>query len=120
MKKSYVYLGNSAGISGGQMDGDKQTGSPVEEELNKWAQDGKEQPQIDILWAKSGWYAIPLTNLVEGSQVKKAYQKARLCLHPDKLQQRGATIKQKYVAEKAFSVLQEAWAAYISQDVFFG
>lgn len=59
-----------------------------------------------ILWADSGWYAIPLTSLIESSQVKKAYQKARLCLHPDKLQQRGATLSQKHLAEKAFSILQ--------------
>uniref|UniRef100_A0A6N2L239 J domain-containing protein n=1 Tax=Salix viminalis TaxID=40686 RepID=A0A6N2L239_SALVM len=72
-----------------------------------------------ILWANSGWYAIPLTSLVEISQVKKAYQKARLCLHPDKLQQRGATLPQKYVAEKAFSILQDAWAAFISRDLLF-
>ncbi|KAJ6766322.1 CHAPERONE DNAJ-DOMAIN SUPERFAMILY PROTEIN [Salix purpurea] len=72
-----------------------------------------------ILWANSGWYAIPLTSLVESSQVKKAYQKARLCLHPDKLQQRGATLPQKYVAEKAFSILQDAWAAFISRDLLF-
>lgn len=72
-----------------------------------------------ILWPNSGWYAIPLTSLIETSQVKKAYQKARLCLHPDKLQQRGVTPPQKYVAEKAFSILQDAWAAFISQDVFF-
>ncbi|XP_052182683.1 uncharacterized protein LOC127795194 isoform X2 [Diospyros lotus] len=73
-----------------------------------------------ILWPTSGWFAIPLTSLVESSQVKKAYQKARLCLHPDKLQQRGATLTQKYVAEKAFSILQEAWAANISQDDVLG
>ncbi|XWS12321.1 hypothetical protein CRYUN_Cryun37aG0079700 [Craigia yunnanensis] len=72
-----------------------------------------------ILWPNSGWHMIPLTSLTESSQVKKAYQKARLCLHPDKLQQRGATLSQKYVAEKAFSILQDAWAAFISQDVFF-
>lgn len=59
-----------------------------------------------ILWPTSGWYAIPLTSLIESSRVKKAYQKARLCLHPDKLQQRGATVKQKYIADKAFSILQ--------------
>ncbi|KAA8519439.1 hypothetical protein F0562_013686 [Nyssa sinensis] len=59
-----------------------------------------------ILWPDSGWYVISLTNLIESSHVKKAYQKARLCLHPDKLQQRGATVPQKYVAEKAFSILQ--------------
>ncbi|KAM6552014.1 hypothetical protein CsatB_001822 [Cannabis sativa] len=69
-----------------------------------------------ILWANSGWSAISLTNLIESSQVKKAYQKARLCLHPDKLQQRGVTLPQKYVADKAFSLLQDAWASFISQD----
>ncbi|KAL8468546.1 hypothetical protein ACS0TY_031666 [Phlomoides rotata] len=70
-----------------------------------------------ILWPNSGWSPISLANIIEISQVKKAYQKARLCLHPDKLQQRGATLPQKYIAEKAFSVLQDAWAAFISQDV---
>ncbi|XP_014522788.1 uncharacterized protein LOC106779230 isoform X1 [Vigna radiata var. radiata] len=72
-----------------------------------------------ILCLESGWRAIPLMSLLESSQVKKAYQKARLCLHPDKLQQRGATSLQKYVAEKAFSILQDAWAAFISEDVSF-
>lgn len=72
-----------------------------------------------VLRPESGWYAIPFMNLLQSSQVKKAYQKARLCLHPDKLQQRGATSLQKYVAEKAFSILQDAWAAFISQDVSF-
>ncbi|OAY29190.1 auxilin-related protein 2 isoform X2 [Manihot esculenta] len=72
-----------------------------------------------ILWPNSGWSATSLTSLIESSHVKKAYQKARLCLHPDKLQQRGATLQQKYVSEKAFSILQDAWAAFISQDVFF-
>ncbi|XP_020229834.1 histone-lysine N-methyltransferase SETD1B isoform X2 [Cajanus cajan] len=72
-----------------------------------------------ILSPESGWYAIPLMSLLESSKVKKGYQRARLCLHPDKLQQRGATPLQKYVAEKAFSVLQDAWAAFISEDVSF-
>lgn len=72
-----------------------------------------------ILWPESGWHTIPLVNLVEKSQVKRAYQKARLCLHPDKLQQKGATLLHKYVAEQAFSILQDAWAAFISEDVSF-
>ncbi|PNY05568.1 auxilin-related protein 2-like [Trifolium pratense] len=60
----------------------------------------------NILCAESGWSAVPYMSLIESSQVKKAYQKARLCLHPDKLQQRGATLLQKYIADKAFSILQ--------------
>jgi hypothetical protein len=70
-----------------------------------------------ILWPESGWSAVPYMSLVESSQVKKAYQKARLCLHPDKLQQRGSTPLQKYIADKAFSILQDAWTAFISEDV---
>ncbi|KAL2244644.1 UNVERIFIED_CONTAM: J domain-containing protein required for chloroplast accumulation response 1 [Sesamum indicum] len=63
-----------------------------------------------ILWSDSGWFPVPLANIIEIPKVKKAYQKARLCLHPDKLQQRGATHQQKYIAEKAFSVLQVSLA----------
>ncbi|XP_051128203.1 J domain-containing protein required for chloroplast accumulation response 1-like [Andrographis paniculata] len=73
-----------------------------------------------ILWANSGWVPVPLTNIIEISLVKKAYQKARLCLHPDKLEQRAATLAQKFIAERAFSILQDAWASFISQDVLCG
>lgn len=61
---------------------------------------------FQILWPNSGWIAIPLMKLMEDAQVKKAYQKSVLCLHPDKLQQRGATPLHKYIAEKAFAALQ--------------
>ncbi|XP_004134908.1 uncharacterized protein LOC101213807 [Cucumis sativus] len=97
----------------------------IDEDIKLWSS-GKEtnirlllSTLHHILWPRSGWHVTPLTSLMEGSQVKKAYQKARLCLHPDKLQQRGATDMQKYVAEKAFTILQEAWTAFISQDAFF-
>ncbi|KAK2642968.1 hypothetical protein Ddye_024731 [Dipteronia dyeriana] len=97
----------------------------LEQEIRLWSA-GKEtnirlllSTLHHMLWPDSGWYAIPLTSLIESSQVKKAYQKARLCLHPDKLQQRGATLPQKYIAEKIFSILQDAWSAFLSQDVFF-
>lgn len=62
-----------------------------------------------ILWPNSGWKPIPLVDIIEANAVKKAYQRALLCLHPDKLQQKGAAPYQKYIAEKVFDVLQEAW-----------
>lgn len=70
-----------------------------------------------ILWPNSGWIAISLANLLESSQVKKAYQKAVLCLHPDKLQQRGATLPHKHIAEKVFAALQDAWTTFINLDI---
>ncbi|GAA0177419.1 membrane traffic protein [Lithospermum erythrorhizon] len=62
-----------------------------------------------VLWPESGWKPVPLMNIIEGSGVKRAYQRALLCLHPDKLQQKGAAPHQKYIAEKVFDILQEAW-----------
>lgn len=61
---------------------------------------------MQVLWAESGWKPVPLVDIIEGNAVKRAYQKALLCLHPDKLQQKGAASQQKYIAEKVFDILQ--------------
>lgn len=55
--------------------------------------------------AGSGWNQVPLVDLVEAHSVKRAYQKALLRLHPDKLQT-GAASHRKYAAEKIFEILQ--------------
>lgn len=62
-----------------------------------------------VLWEGSGWKPVALVDIIEVSAVKRAYQKALLRLHPDKLQQKGAAFYQKYTAEKVFDILQEAW-----------
>uniref|UniRef100_A0A0E0JLI2 J domain-containing protein n=1 Tax=Oryza punctata TaxID=4537 RepID=A0A0E0JLI2_ORYPU len=59
-----------------------------------------------ILGSDSGWQSVPLTDLITATAVKKAYRRATLCVHPDKLQQRGATIRQKYICEKVFDLLK--------------
>ncbi|CAI6004971.1 unnamed protein product, partial [Closterium sp. NIES-65] len=43
---------------------------------------------------------------VLAAAVKKSYRKAALCVHPDKVQQKGATVQQKYIAEKVFDLLK--------------
>ncbi|KAK8512495.1 hypothetical protein V6N13_082960 [Hibiscus sabdariffa] len=67
-----------------------------------------------VLWVDSGWKPVPLTDIIEGRAVKKSYQKALLCLHPDKLQQKGAASYKKYIAEKVFDILQDAWTQFNS------
>ncbi|CAO2204117.1 unnamed protein product [Urochloa humidicola] len=69
-----------------------------------------------ILGSDSGWQPVPLTDLITATGVKKAYRKATLCVHPDKVQQRGATIRQKYICEKVFDLLKEAWNKYNSEE----
>ncbi|XP_017218490.1 auxilin-like protein 1 isoform X2 [Daucus carota subsp. sativus] len=69
-----------------------------------------------ILGPNSGWQPIPLTDVITAAAVKKAYRKATLCVHPDKLQQRGASIHQKYICEKVFDLLKEAWNKFNSEE----
>ncbi|KAG8056102.1 hypothetical protein GUJ93_ZPchr0001g30501 [Zizania palustris] len=69
-----------------------------------------------ILGSDSGWQSVPLTDLITAAAVKKAYRRATLCVHPDKLQQRGATIRQKYICEKVFDLLKEAWNKFNSEE----
>ncbi|GAU14353.1 hypothetical protein TSUD_309130, partial [Trifolium subterraneum] len=59
-----------------------------------------------VLWPNCGWKPVPLVDVIEGNAVKRSYQRALLTLHPDKLQQKGATSEQKYIAEKVFDILQ--------------
>ena len=76
---------------------------------------------MQVLWPESGWKPVPLVDIIEGTSVKRAYQKALLCLHPDKLQQKGAASHQKYIAEKVFEILQVSYSlcGIFSQTNFF-
>ncbi|XP_044475042.1 auxilin-related protein 2-like isoform X1 [Mangifera indica] len=70
-----------------------------------------------VLWPECGWEPVSLTDLITSNSVKKVYRKATLCVHPDKVQQRGATIKQKYTAEKVFDILKEAWSKFNKEEL---
>ncbi|KAH6762523.1 Chaperone DnaJ-domain superfamily protein [Perilla frutescens var. hirtella] len=69
-----------------------------------------------ILGPDSGWHPVSLTEVITSAAVKKAYRRATLCVHPDKLQQRGATVHQKYICEKVFDLLKEAWNKFNSEE----
>ncbi|XP_030471678.2 auxilin-related protein 2-like [Syzygium oleosum] len=71
-----------------------------------------------VLWPECGWQPVSLTDLITGAAVKKVYRKATLCIHPDKVQQKGANLQQKYVAEKVFDLLKEAWNKFNSEELF--
>ncbi|KAL0702032.1 hypothetical protein Bca4012_058154 [Brassica carinata] len=68
-----------------------------------------------VLWPGCGWEAVSLTDLITSAAVKKVYKKANLYVHPDKVQQKGA--QQKYIAEKVFNILQEAWNKFNKEEL---
>ncbi|KAL4272300.1 hypothetical protein GQ457_13G010500 [Hibiscus cannabinus] len=92
-------------------------------EIKRWAA-GKEgnmrallSSLQQVLWSDCGWEPVSLTDLITSGSVKKVYRKATLCVHPDKVQQKGATIEQKYIAEKVFDILKEAWNRFSKEEL---
>ncbi|XP_050209736.1 auxilin-related protein 1 [Mercurialis annua] len=71
----------------------------------------------DVLWPECGWVPVPLADLLTSESVKKVYRKATLSVHPDKVQQKGATLEQKYIAEKVFDILKESWKKFEANEL---
>ncbi|KAK8956213.1 Auxilin-related protein 2 [Platanthera guangdongensis] len=95
----------------------------LDSEIKQWAagREGNLRALLstlhDILWPECGWQPISLGNLMTSSAVKKAYGKAALCIHPDKVQQKRSNLRQKYVAEKVFYLLTEALNKFSSEEI---
>ncbi|KAI3407999.1 J domain-containing protein [Psidium guajava] len=99
-------------------------GETLDVEIRRWAA-GKEgnlrallSTMQYVLWPECGWQPVSLTDLITAAAVKKVYRKATLCIHPDKVQQKGANLQQKYVSEKVFDLLKEAWNKFNSEELF--
>ncbi|CAM0949643.1 unnamed protein product [Alopecurus aequalis] len=99
-------------------------GETLDFEIKRWAA-GKEgnlrallSTMQYVLWPECGWQPVSLTDLITAAAVKKVYRKATLCIHPDKVQQKGANLQQKYIAEKVFDLLKEAWNKFNSEELF--
>ncbi|KAK6256761.1 hypothetical protein QUC31_000220 [Theobroma cacao] len=95
---------------------------PLDAEVKRWSsgKQGNLRALLStlqyILGPDCGWQPIPLTDIIATAAVKKAYRKATLCVHPDKLQQRGASIQQKYTCEKVFDLLKEGWNKFSAEE----
>mmetsp|Transcript_24153 Transcript_24153/g.29280 ORF Transcript_24153/g.29280 Transcript_24153/m.29280 type:complete len:685 (+) Transcript_24153:59-2113(+) len=65
-----------------------------------------------VLWEDNKWKPISMADLISNSQVKRAYFKSLIEVHPDKVRQRGGTVAQLYIADKVFDTLKEAWGVF--------
>ncbi|XP_057987079.1 auxilin-related protein 2 [Hevea brasiliensis] len=97
----------------------------VDAEMKRWAagKEGNMRALLSslqhVLWPECGWEPVSLTDLITSASVKKVYRKATLCVHPDKVQQKGATLEQKYTAEKVFDILEEAWNKFNKEELSY-
>uniref|UniRef100_A0A5B7AKI9 Putative auxilin-related protein 1 n=1 Tax=Davidia involucrata TaxID=16924 RepID=A0A5B7AKI9_DAVIN len=95
----------------------------LDDDIKRWAagKEGNLRALLSslqyVLWPECGWQTVSLTDLITSVSVKKVYYKATLCVHPDKVQQKGANLQQKYIAEKVFDVLKEAFNKFNSEEL---
>ncbi|KAA8546441.1 hypothetical protein F0562_002820 [Nyssa sinensis] len=95
----------------------------LDDDIKRWAarKEGNLRALLSslqyVLWPECGWQPVSLTDLITSISVKKVYYKATLCVHPDKVQQKGADLQQKYIAEKVFDLLKEAWNKFNSEEL---
>ncbi|CAM6128106.1 unnamed protein product [Calypogeia fissa] len=102
----------------------QRAGDVLDAEIKRWAagKEGNLRALLStlqyVLWPECGWTPVSLTDLINPASVKKTYRKATLYVHPDKVQQKGATVQQKYIAEKVFDLLKEASNKFNSEELF--
>ncbi|KAK9945876.1 hypothetical protein M0R45_011369 [Rubus argutus] len=95
----------------------------MDAKINSWAsgREGNMRALLSslqcVVWPECGWEPVSLTDLITSGSVKKVYRKATLCIHPDKVQQKGASLEQKYTAEKVFDILKEAWTKFNKEEL---
>jgi len=65
-----------------------------------------------VLWEGSGWAPLGMGDLLDAGQVKRAYMKANLLVHPDKVRQRAGGDEQVAIADMVFDALKDAWGAF--------
>ena len=91
--------------------------------LEAWVKKGKGNIRLylatvqDVLWEGHTWKTISLPDLVAPAQVKKAWMKVLVNIHPDKVQQRGGTTTQRFVADKVFHVMLDAYSSFASKEL---
>ena len=91
--------------------------------LDAWVKKGQGNIRLylatvgDVLWEGHTWKAIGLTELVSPVQVKKAWMRVLVNIHPDKVQQRGGTTAQRFVADKVFHVMLDSYNAFAAKEL---
>ncbi|XP_028787941.1 auxilin-related protein 2 [Neltuma alba] len=95
----------------------------LDAEIKRWAagKEGNMRALLStlqyVLWPECAWQPVSLADIITSASVKKVYRRATLCVHPDKVQQKGASLEQRYIAEKVFDILKEAWNKFNAEEL---
>jgi hypothetical protein len=88
-----------------------------------WQKQGKGNIRLylatvqNVLWEGHTWKPIGMMDVVSPVQVKKAWMKVLVNIHPDKVQQKGGTTAQRFVADKVFHTMLEAYNGFAQKEL---
>ena len=68
-----------------------------------------------VLWKGARWNELNMSKLLQPKQVKIAYRRAMLVVHPDKVA-KGTNV-QIFIAEKIFDALQDAYGTFEKNEM---
>ncbi|KAJ1438405.1 DnaJ domain-containing protein [Ochromonadaceae sp. CCMP2298] len=67
-----------------------------------------------VLWEGTRWKTVGLGDLLEPRQVKLAYRKAMLVVHPDHCV--TATNEHKFISKRIFEAVNEAYNEFLTKE----
>jgi hypothetical protein len=65
-----------------------------------------------VLWEGSGWTPVGISDLLEPAHVRKAWMRANLVVHPDKVRQKHGSDEHVAISDLVFDALKEGMAAF--------
>jgi len=66
-----------------------------------------------VLWEGNQWKILGMADVQQDTDVKKAFRKAQLILHPDRVQSLNDPEK-SYIANRVFGILNEGFKSFNS------
>lgn len=69
----------------------------------------------EVLWDGALWKPVSMTDLIAPVAVKKAYRRALLLVHADKMS-KETDVRKKYIADLVFDALKEAWVTFEADE----
>jgi len=90
--------------------------------LTVWASNNKEKRNVrtllstmhTVLWSGHSWKPLSLGDLLAAKQVKLAYRKAMLVVHPDRCSALSAEVR--FIAKRVFEAINEAWQEFLKKE----
>jgi hypothetical protein len=97
-----------------ESDGEDEVRRRLEPKIKEWSEEyGKKRPlralissMEKVLWPNSGYKPVNLGDILDPKKARRAYLKASLIVHPDKVRDLGP--EERFIAKRVFDALSQA------------